>query len=244
VDHHDLLHRTAEIARQLHAEPTVDLTAQTVVELAVSMIAGCDAAGVSLARSKVVSTVAASDDLVTRGDRWQYELGEGPCLDAMSAGQEEVESTDLVRDARWPRWAPIVVRELGVRSMLSYRLFTATSVVGALNLYASRADAFSREDHAEGFILAGQAALALAASEEVENLQIAVARRTTIGQAQGILMERFGLDSSQAFNVLVRLSRDANRKLYAIADDVVRTRTLPSAAIPRGAPSPSHGRGG
>jgi GAF domain-containing protein len=224
----DVARHSAEIARLLHGEPTVELTAQAVVDLAVTLVDGCDAAGLSLVRRGQVVTVAHRGDAVLRGDAWQYELGEGPCLDAMAAHQAEVESADLISDPRWPRWGPRVVHELGVRSMLSFRLFTASSLVGALNLYAFTPEAFSRADHFEGHVLASQAALALAATEKVENLEIAVARRTTIGQAQGILMERFQLSSSQAFDVLVRLSRDGNRKLYDIAETVVRTRSLPA----------------
>lgn len=223
----DLSHHTAEMARAVHGEASVALTAEAVVDLAVSLISGCDAAGVSLVRKGRVETVASSHSLVTMGDAWQYEQGEGPCLDAMTPHEYLIESPDLVTDDRWPTWAPRVIRELGVRSMLSYRLFTTDSLVGALNLYSLTPEAFTAADHAEGHILASQAAVALATSEKVENLQIAVSRRTTIGQAQGLLMERFDLSPDQAFDVLVRLSRQTNQKLFEIAESVVTTRRLP-----------------
>ena len=70
--------------------------------------------------------------------------------------------------------------------------------------------------------------LALEAAElEVEQLRRAVAGRTIIGQAQGILMERLGLDASQAFAYLTRASSHGNRKLLRVATEVVETRELP-----------------
>jgi GAF domain-containing protein len=223
----DIAHHAAEVARLVHGGATVALTAQAVVDLAVSLLQGCDAAGVSLVRKGEVLTVAKTHPLVASGDAWQYELRQGPCVDAMAHHVYEVESRDLVAEGRWPQWAPRAVQELGVRSMLSYRLFTSSSLVGALNLYSYTPGAFTEADHDEGHVLAGQAAVALAAGDRMENLQVAVARRTTIGQAQGVLMERFGLTPDQAFQVLVRLSRNGNRKLYDIAQVVVTTRRLP-----------------
>lgn len=227
--HRDLGQRAADIARALHAEPSVALTAQAVVDMAVSMLDGCDAAGIILVRRKQLTTVAHTHELVLTGDALQYELAEGPCLDALAPNHDEVESRDLAAEHRWPRWAPRVVEELGVRSMLSFRLFTPTSLVGALNLYSFTPDSFTPADHDEGHVLASQAAIALSTREHLDDLKVAVSRRTTIGQAQGILMERYHLDPDQAFAVLTRLSRNGNRKLYDVAGDIVSTRAVPDA---------------
>ncbi len=55
-----------------------------------------------------------------------------------------------------------------------------------------------------------------------------MAGRTVIGQAQGILMERFAVDADQAFAYLRRVSQDTNRKLVDLAQDLVANRCLPS----------------
>lgn len=49
-----------------------------------------------------------------------------------------------------------------------------------------------------------------------------------IGQARGILMERFQIPEDTAFAVRRRLSQQGNRKLHLIADDLVRTGRLPA----------------
>ncbi|HET7329086.1 MAG TPA: ANTAR domain-containing protein [Nocardioidaceae bacterium] len=57
----------------------------------------------------------------------------------------------------------------------------------------------------------------------MEQLKTAVASRALIGQAQGVLMERFGLTREQAFAVLRRCSQDTNTKLRTIAEELVGT---------------------
>ena len=56
-----------------------------------------------------------------------------------------------------------------------------------------------------------------------------MASRHVIGMAQGIVMERFGLDEDRSFAFLSRLSSHQNRKLRDLAGDLVRTRTIPEA---------------
>jgi AmiR/NasT family two-component response regulator len=117
--------------------------------------------------------------------------------------------------------------ELNVRSMLCLRLFTSTELVGALNLYSKEIDAFDEDDAYTGTYLAAQIAVAIAEERQTESLRISALNRTIIGQAQGILMERYNIDPEKAFNVLRRVSQDNNIKLIRVADELVRTRRTP-----------------
>ena len=60
----------------------------------------------------------------------------------------------------------------------------------------------------------------------------AIDARKLIGQAQGILMERFALDDERAFEVLRRYSQNTNTKLNEVARILVHTRTLPTYGQP------------
>lgn len=62
------------------------------------------------------------------------------------------------------------------------------------------------------------------------NMFHATRARHRIGQAQGILMERFQIPADAAFAVLQRLSQQGSTKLHLIADDIVRTGQLPPGA--------------
>jgi len=226
ADEQSLAERVADAARVLADEPTLQQTLDRVVELAVSMVDGCESAGISLVTRGRIETPAASDDLVARGDTLQYELAEGPCLDAIH-DHPLVESGDIVTDARWPRWAPAVAEELGVRSMLCVQLYTSENAHGALNMYSTTRHAFSADDRHLADTFAAVAAAAISAARTEEQLQSAVQTRTLIGQAQGIIMERYSLTAGRAFAVMSRVSQDANIKLVDIARQVVETRRIP-----------------
>ena len=55
----------------------------------------------------------------------------------------------------------------------------------------------------------------------------AVESRGLIGQAQGMLMERYGLTADSAFGVLRRYSQQHNTKLVALAENLTQTGDLP-----------------
>ena len=218
----------ADAARELEGEGGDPRgTMQRAVNLGVQLVRGAHEAGITVARrGGRIATPAATDELVVRVEALQQEHQQGPCLDALRK-QEVVRSGDISRDERWPEWGPRVAGETPIRSMLCLRLFTNDDVVGGLNLYSYTVDAFDEEDVEDGMLLAAQASVAIAAAREIEQLQFAVDGRTVIGQAQGILMERFGIDSSQAFAVLARVSQARNVKVRQVAEQLVLTRQLP-----------------
>lgn len=114
-------------------------------------------------------------------------------------------------------------------SMLCFQLFTSEHSYGGLNLYSDRPSGFDDHDVAVGLSLAAHAAVAIATSERIDTLSTALTTRTEIGQAEGILMERFDISADQAFSVLVRVSQDENRRVAQVAADLVRTRHTPGS---------------
>jgi GAF domain-containing protein len=178
-------------------------------------------AGMTLVRERRqrFETVGATDPLVQTADELQDELGEGPCVDA-SVASRTVVSNDLAGDARWPTWGPLVAR-LGLGSIVSSELSAGHRRVGALTVYGEPERRFTREDLEMAQVLAGHAAVALRFAEQIEGLRIALESRTTIGQAQGVLMERYDVDADRAFAVLKRLSQDENVRLVEVARRVV-----------------------
>jgi hypothetical protein len=72
----------------------------------------------------------------------------------------------------------------------------------------------------------------------IEQLTRAVERRSTIGKALGILMERLALRDDQAFAYLARCSQQQNRKLYDVAAELVETRELPRDQATERSPGP------
>jgi GAF domain-containing protein len=216
----------AEMARSLHDEPDLADTLDTLIDYARECLS-CDHAGIHLVRNREIETAAATDEVIHEADRLQTQLGEGPCLQAIWDDETFVVA-DTATDVRWPAFGPKAA-ELGLHSILSVRLHSGEQTFGAINFYCAQVREFGREDVAMATIFAQHASVALASAKREEGLRIAIDSRHLIGQAQGILMERFGLTADKAFAVLRRYSQDNNVKLRDLADEIVRTRQLPSS---------------
>ena len=224
----DLRDELAAAAREMQEDGSPQEAMQRAVAIATQIIPGCDAAGICVVyRGDRIDTHATSDDSLRQIDALQHELDEGPCLDALREDHTVV-SNDLASDSRWPSWGPQVVERLGLLSSVSYRLFVTDKDLGALNLYGKDASSFTAEDIADGLALAAHVGVALAAAQKVEHLEKALGGRTVIGQATGILMERFDLAPDRAFSVLSRMSQQRNVKLRELAEQIVTTRTVPT----------------
>ena len=102
-----------------------------------------------------------------------------------------------------------------------------TRTIGVLGLYSPEPDAFGADDEAIAHILARHAAVAVASARHDETMTTAVDARKLVGQAMGILMERFDVDGDRAFAILQRYSQDNNTKLRDVAQQLIDTRKLP-----------------
>ena len=230
VDAHldSIADRMAAAAREMQDQDDPESTVRTAVELLVSNVAGCDSASISLVHGKRrVETPAASDELAATGDRLQAELGEGPALDTLW-DVDTAYVPHLAADPRWPTWGPSLAEKTGAGSVLTLRLFTIRDIIGALSMYSTRADAFSAEDKAEGVALAAHIALAVLSAQKLDQYEAALDSRTLIGQACGLVMERYDVDAHRAFALLTRLSSTHNVKLRQIAIELISTRRLPT----------------
>jgi len=215
----------ADFAVRLHDEPTVVETLDLVVQYALQAI-DCQYAGVMLVHgNQQAETAASTDSIVEALDQVQIECGEGPGVSILPE-RSTVVVADTTRESRWEAWAGKVAA-LGIRSVLTARLSTGNTDIGTLNLFHSQPNVFDADDEAVASIFARHAAVALANARQTENLWLAIDARKLVGQAQGILMERFDLNADQAFAVLLRYSQHRNLKLRAVAELLVTHRKLP-----------------
>jgi ANTAR domain/GAF domain len=221
----------AQTASALMSAGTITGTLQQVVDLAVATIEGCDFAGIFLVDGGVVTTRVLTDPVVAEIDALQHDAGEGPSLDAIGE-PGTFYADDLTDDSRWTTFGPQAA-SAGIRSVLAMHL-QANNVAGTLNLYARYPRAFGVIDRAKGLVLAALAGLAFTAPEPEEDetrrlhdMQWALATREVIGEAQGILMERERITSSQAFEILHRASQYLNIKLREVAQNLVDTGESP-----------------
>lgn len=214
----------ARLAVELHESDGVEETVQAVVEFALQAV-NCSYAGVALATRGRPEVPAVTDPVVGEIYEWQMASREGPLVESMR-DHSTLLIRDTLTDGRWPDWAAKVL-SLGVRSVLDVPLATSGGTVGVLGLYSSVPDAFDDDDEAVAQILARHASVAVASARREASLAQAVDARKLVGQAMGILMERYSVDGDRAFAILKRYSQDTNTKLRDVAQRLIDTRRLP-----------------
>jgi GAF domain-containing protein len=217
------------IARDLEAETTLDETLRTLVVAAVETIPGADAGGITEVhrRGQQVEVRHATEQFVSDLDTAQEDLGQGPCLDS-AYRHRTVRVNDFETEERWPAFAARALAQ-DVRSMLSIQLYVQDDDLGALNLYSRESKAFDDESEQVGLLFATHAAIAIAGARREQQLRVAISSRDIIGQAKGILMERFKITADQAFMVMTKASSEANIKLRHLAENIAESGETPSA---------------
>ncbi|MGI3780285.1 MAG: GAF and ANTAR domain-containing protein [Janthinobacterium lividum] len=232
ADLNELAQTLGELARTLEAEDDTQAMLNDLVAAAVAQIPGVDEGSISIVIArKDVSSQSPSSDLPRRVDALQTETGEGPCLDAVYK-EKTVRVPDMASETRWPKFARRAA-EAGAGSMLSFQLWVEGDNLGALNLYGRERDSFTEESEQIGLLFVSHASVAMAGAQKLDQLTESLATRDVIGQAVGILMERYKIGSQKAFSLLVRASQRRHVKLRDLAADLVHTGETPTDAPTR-----------
>ncbi len=209
----------------------VDGALRLVVALAAATVGGADGVSVSLERRGELTTVASSDETILQMDHDQYATGQGPCVAAAREGRWfHVESLD--EESRWPDFIPRAI-DGGIHSILSTPLMAQARPVGALNIYSNTNRAFDKTEQELAALFATQASGILEdAGAHVPDEQVAaqlheaLLSREVIAQAQGVLMAREHLTSSEAMAQLRRTAREINKTLRRLAEETVASATI------------------
>jgi hypothetical protein len=212
----------------LEASPA-DEVLRAITSNGLRVVKGAEHAAITRGRPGNFTTVAETSDVPVKVDSIQYELGCGPCVDAIVDNATYV-SGDLAGERRWRGFGQRAADEVGVLSMLSYRMFLEDDdLIAGLNFYSSKPDAFDENAQTVGLLLATHGALALSAlrhADTATHLARALASNREIGVAMGVLMSQHKISREQAFNLLRITSQHTHRKLFDIAADVADTGTL------------------
>ena len=215
--------RIAEIIHDLHSR--IDADSDTVIaelaEHAAVEVPGAQYAGVTITRNaRNIDTPAATHRWPILLDEIQQRHREGPCLTA-AWEERTVHVADLETDVRFPLYRRDALAQTPIRSIMAFQLFIADETMGALNVYAENANAFGPESRDIGLVFAAHSSVAWNAARRDEQFKRALASRDIIGQAKGMIMERYGVDAVRAFELLRKLSQDSNVRLTQIAEELV-----------------------
>lgn len=189
----------------------------------VQHVTGAQYAGITLAeKGASVSSVVATHRYPMVLDAIQDSSGEGPCLTA-AWEHHMMHIADLSSEQRWLRYRRLALEQTPIRSILSFELFIDGTSMAALNFYAEDPHAFTEEAVEIGTVFATHIALAWSMMRRNDQFRSALASRDIIGQAKGVIMERFGIDAVEAFQLLTRVSQQSNIKLIEIARSLIES---------------------
>ena len=217
---------TPEPSEVLQTEHSFDELLDLIVGVAPQLVPGIDAVSVTVshASGRRFETVSATSDEVRLLDAIQYRTRRGPCLEAMDRSLEIVAR---LPDESWPEFSDAAVLA-GMASTWCLPLSAGGASFGCLNLYSCSFGRPWTEGRTAAEMLAAQVAIVLtsgmtmsALARTNEELLEAVASRTIIGQAQGVLMARETITADDAFDILRRASQRTNRKLRDIAAEII-----------------------
>lgn len=218
--------RFAELLRDLERnQPSdTDTALRDLTVNAAAALPGATSASITVAtRDGEVKSVAATDSVADKIDDIQRRTRQGPCLEA-AWEQHTMRIRDIGTELRWPLFCQEALQNTSVRSSLAFQLFRNRESMGALNFYAETTDAFDDDSVELGMILATHTAVAWNLLMRDQQFRSALASRDVIGQAKGMLMERFGIDAAGAFGLLRKLSQESNTPLVDLAEQVIRSR--------------------
>lgn len=210
-----------------------------VTRIATTAVPGAESTSITLIRDERGFTAAHDGQMALDADELQYDRGYGPCLDAGRTGLVLL-VTDMREENRWPDYAAAVVAN-GVLASLSVPLPFQGATIGALNIYAGKPHAFGDESVETGEEVAAYIAVAVANAESyaattdlAHQMQEAMASRSVIDMAKGILMAQNGCSPDEAFTMLSQASQRSNRKLRDLARAIVETTGGETGRAPAG----------
>jgi hypothetical protein len=209
----------AEVAAALTAPAAASDGAAVITSAAVDLLPRVESASIAIRQTATeFLTVAPTDPLALEADRLQQQLGEGPSFQALVTNQW-TDAPDVASDARWPHYGPKLAAS-GYAAQVAAPLCPSSKTPAVLNLYASESGGLDRLGIA-GKVFVSHAAVAWCGAVQLRDLSEALARRKTIGQAIGIVMERYSVGEDAAFAFLTRASQSANIKLRDVAAQIV-----------------------
>jgi GAF domain len=160
----------------------------------------------------------------------QFELGEGPCLQACASGVP-VLMPDLASDtARWPAFSPAAVAA-GVRAEFAVPLSVGPSGIGSLDLCRDEPGMLSDHHLADMLVaadIARDAVLSLqepaAQADFAATLNVVGSDRLVVHQATGMIAAQLNDTTVNALARLRATAFESGRSIYEIAQDVVARR--------------------
>ncbi|MEB0003977.1 GAF and ANTAR domain-containing protein [Cryobacterium glucosi] len=179
-------------------------------------------------------TISASDAQSFRLDELQFDLGEGPCWDALETAAPVLEPDIRERPNHvWPAFSEAIIAE-DFGALFAFPLMLGPLRIGAIDLYTNHPFRLGEQDIRHIEILATvvsrmvlSRALRLSESDLVGEADTATRRafsRREIHQATGMVLAQLGIPATDAFLVIQGHAFAAGRSMLDISAEIIDRR--------------------
>jgi hypothetical protein len=169
-------------------------------------------------------TISATDSRALRVDELQFDLGEGPCWDAL-ATRRPVLSPDIAFDVTpWPAFSQAIAAE-DIKSLFAFPLVLGPFELGAIDLYSLEPVILTREQQAQTLALSAIVSRILlrhAVEGAHSPSDVSPFSRRIIHQATGMVLAQLGVRAEDAYLILQARAFSENRAMHDVANDVVQ----------------------
>ncbi len=174
------------------------------------------------------ATICASDDTAARLDELQFDLGEGPCWEAMRSGAPALHSDIQNRaDPGWPEFARAIHGE-PVGAMFAFPLVVSSLEIGAVDLYTTAPGSLSSYEIADAATLASLAAWQVLrrvlTGHEDSGIEGSPYSRREIHQATGMVIAQLDVTAEDALLLLRAHAFSRSLSVREIAAEIVERR--------------------
>ena len=175
-------------------------------------------------------TLSASDEIIARIDEIQFDLGEGPCWDAMTSGRPVLEPDLRNRTgASWPAFMRAVT-DGKVASLFAIPLNVGPLRLGAIDMYDVRPRSLDEGELSRAVALAADVsrtvlrqAIEQSGLEEAASPARPMSRRR-IHQATGFVIAQLDVSATDAELLIQARAFAEGRTMVEIADEILTRR--------------------
>jgi len=204
-------------------------------DLAGSVLAALPVSGVSVATMGGLlrsETVSASDETAARLDELQFDLGEGPCWDAVAERRPVLEGSLRGAPVRsWPAFSRALLDHEGVEALYAFPLLLGPLALGAMDLWCDRPGDLPDESARRASALADEVSRHLlrravrdVADDQAEEVRVGAYSRRRIHQATGMVLAQADVSAEDAELLLQGHAFSQGVPMTEIADAVLEGR--------------------
>lgn len=169
-------------------------------------------------------TISATDARAGRVDELQFDLGEGPCWDALITRAPVLEP-DFASSESWPAFTA-AIRDENIGAIFAFPLTFGPLEIGAVDLYSTSPMTLTAAQQTQSIALSSIVSRILLrhAIGDTTPRETTTFSRRLIHQATGMVLAQVGTTADDAYLIIQARAFADNRPMRDVAEDIIERR--------------------